>query len=288
MDQAEKLRQMADEDAMAGPRIIAVTSGKGGVGKTNMSLNLGIAFADMDYRVVLVDMDLGLANIEVLLGVNSRFNLQHVITGEKTIDDIIIADASGVMVVPGSNGLAEMADLPRDRRLRVIQQMEQIELPADIIIIDTMAGMSRNVVDFALAADEILLVTTPEPSSVLDAYAMIKTIHKNDRFVPIRLVMNQTTNMAQARQVCNKIEEVSSKFLNCSIKTVGFVQHDESVGRSVMRRRPLIELYPNSPAARGIRQIAEVMADHKPRQTADKPVGVFKRLAAAFGVTPGS
>lgn len=287
MDQAEKLRDMTD-GALAGPKIIAVTSGKGGVGKTNMSLNLGIAFADMDYRVVIVDMHLGLANVEVLLGVNSEFNLQHVITGEKSIDDVIIADTSGILVVPGSNGLAEMADLPPEQRLQVIRKMEQIELPADIIIVDTMAGMSRNVIDFTLAADEILLVTTPEPSSVLDAYAMIKTIHKNDRFVPIRLAMNQVSNMAQARQVCVKLEEVSTRFLDCAIKTVGNVPHDESVGRAVMRRRPLIELYPNSPAAKGIRQIAETISDHKLQPVEEKPGGVFQRLAAAFGVSSGS
>ena len=122
MDQADKLRQMV-EDIDDGPRILAVTSGKGGVGKTNMTLNLGIALADMDYRVVIIDMDLGLANVEVLLGVSSEFSLLHVVTGEKTIGEILISDPSGVMVVPGSNGLAQMADLDREHRARQVDDL---------------------------------------------------------------------------------------------------------------------------------------------------------------------
>jgi len=282
MDQAETLRQMA-EDQADGPRILAVTSGKGGVGKTNMSLNLGIAFADMDYRVVLLDMDLGLANIEVLLGVSHEFNIQHVVTGEKTVEDVMITDSSGVMVVPGSNGLAYMADLDRENRNGIIRKMENIDLPADIIIMDTMAGMSRNVIDFTLAADEVLLVTTPEPSAVLDAYAMIKVIHQNDRFVPIKMIMNQAANMAQARQISGKIEKVAKQFLDCGVRTIGYVPQDAAVGRAVMRRRPLIELYPKAPASKSIQNIAAALADHTPEPAAEpRPAGLFQRLATVL------
>ncbi len=283
MDQADKLRRMA-EDADVGPRILAVTSGKGGVGKTNMTLNLGIALADMDYRVVLVDMDLGLANVEVLLGVSSEFNLQHVVSGEKTVDDIMITDPSGVLVVPGSNGIAHMADLDRAHRREIIEKMENIELPADIVILDTMAGMSRTVIDFTLAADEVILVTTPEPSAVLDAYAMIKTIHQNDRFIPVKMIMNQTTDAAQARQVSAKIETVAQKFLGCTVKTIGVVPHDAAVSRAVMRRRPFMELYPKAPASRSIQKIAATLANRESVPAVqERPAGLFRRLATVLG-----
>jgi len=283
MDQADKLRQMV-EDIDNGPRILAVTSGKGGVGKTNMTLNLGIALADMDYRVVIIDMDLGLANVEVLLGVSSEFNLQHVVTGEKTIGEILISDPSGVMVVPGSNGLAQMADLDREHRGRIIEKMEDIELPADIVLLDTMAGMSRGVIDFVLAADEVLLVTTHEPSAVLDAYAMIKTIHQNDRFIPVRLIMNQAADMVQARKISSKIETVARQFLDCTVTTIGYVPQDAAVSRAVMRRRPFMELFPKAPASRSIHKIAVTIANHKSaRAVEQRPAGLFHRLATVLG-----
>ncbi len=283
MDQAEKLRQMA-EDIDVGPRILAVTSGKGGVGKTNITLNLGIALADMDYRVVIIDMDLGLANVEVLLGVSSEFNLLHVVTGEKTVGEILISDPSGVMVVPGSNGLAQMADLDREHRSQIVEKMENIELPADIVLLDTMAGMSRGVIDFVLAADEVLLVTTPEPSAVLDAYAMIKTIHQDDRFIPVKLILNQAVDMAHARRISGKIETVARQFLECKVTTIGYVPQDAAVGRAVMRRRPFMELFPKAPASRSIHKIAATIANHIPAQTVEeRPVGLFHRLATVLG-----
>ena len=226
-----------------------------------------------------------MANVEVLLGVSSESNLLHVVTGEKTIGEVLISDPSGVMVVPGSSGLAEMADLDREHRAQIVEKMENIELPADIVLLDTMAGMSRGVIDFVLAADEVLLITTPEPSAVLDAYAMIKTIHQNDRFIPVKLIMNQAADMAHARQISGKIETVARQFLECSVKTIGFIPQDPAVSRSVMRRRPFMELFPKAPASRSIHKIAVTIANHKPAYAVDerRPAGLFRRLATVLG-----
>jgi len=179
-DQAQKLRELAAA-AREQPRIITVTSGKGGVGKSNVVINLATALSRMGKRVLIIDADLGLANIDILLGLRNRFNLQDVIEGRMTLKDVVVLGPAGIKVIPGSSGIPRIANMSSRKRQEFIASFKELENEADIILIDTSAGMTKNVIKFALLADDIILVTTPEPSAITDAYAMIKVIHMDTR-----------------------------------------------------------------------------------------------------------
>jgi flagellar biosynthesis protein FlhG len=278
------LRQRAERE-VAPARIITVTSGKGGVGKTNMVINLGITLARKNNRVLLLDVDLGLANVEVLLGISSEYNLEDVVVGTKTMNEIIVSGPGGVSVIPGSSGVSGMADLDDVQRKALIDSFDTLQSEADIIIVDTMAGMSRNVIGFTLAADEVVLVTTPEPSAVLDAYAMIKTIVSQDELAIIRLLVNMCDNMNHARKVADRIVSVAKQFLGCRVKVLGFVPRDPNVSRAVMGKIPVIEAFPNTAASRAISRIAGTIVDSHMRSVPVKRFSFMRRLADAFGVT---
>lgn len=281
-DQAAGLRELASKSR--GPtKIIAVTSGKGGVGKSNMVINLGIALAELRRRVLIVDLDLGLANIEALLGIASDYNIQHVIDGEKQFEDIIVPGPAGVRILPGSSGVSRLADLTSRKRQQFIEHFVSLQGKVDFIFVDTMAGISKNVVGFAVAADEVLLVTTPEPTAVLDAYAMIKTIFERQPHATIKLVVNMVKDDAQAKQIAHRIESVVKRFLNRRVRTIGCVPHDEHVSQAVMQSRPLMQLYPNSPAAKSVRTLAARLVDFRVPLAEAKRVGLLERLVAAFG-----
>ena len=284
-DQAQKLREIVGK-SRGNARVIAVTSGKGGVGKTNTSINLAIALAARGNRVVLLDADLGLANVEVLMGLNSLFNLQHVIDGDKSITQVLVQAPGGINIVPGTSGLAKLADLSETARKNIMNGLKELQFGADFIIIDTMAGIGRSAVAFVVAADEVLLVSTPEPSSIVDAYAMLKTIYHHRDNATVRLIANMVVNQKQASAVYTKLSNVSQQYLGRRISYLGFILRDPHVGQAVMQSRPFTLLYPNSAAGKCVHDIAGRLISNR-SAAADSGVGFLKRFAQTLGMASG-
>ena len=263
MDQASRLRDIvAGAHAPAPPprqrraRVIAVTSGKGGVGKSNVSVNLAIKFASCGKQVVLLDADLGLANADVLCNVDLPCNLAHVIARRKTLAEIIVRAPGGFGLIGGASGLARMADLTDYDRQRVVDALAQLEQAADIILIDTGAGISPNVLSFTRAADHVLVVTTPEPTAITDAYAVIKVLCRDHQNKPISLLVNQARTPQEATVVYERIAAVARQFLSVHLLDAGHVSADPQVGAAVRRRVPFMLGAPDSPAAHCICAVA--------------------------------
>lgn len=280
--QANHLRDFVRRNQGAG-RVLAVTSGKGGVGKTNTSVNLSIALAQRGASVTVLDADLGLANVEVLLGLNSLYNLQHVVTGEKRMLDILATGPGGIRVVPGSSGISRFADLGPNARQNVLNGLEELQHSTDFIIIDTMAGIGQNAVGFAAAADEVLLVTTPEPSSIVDAYAMIKTIFQLRDDAIFRLVINQALNEQQGKAVAQKIGHVAQQFLGRTLTYMGHIPRDPHVQQAVMQSQPFALRFPNAPATRCVQDIAARLLQQRPHDLNARP-SFFRRIAENLGI----
>jgi flagellar biosynthesis protein FlhG len=264
-------------------RVIAVTSGKGGVGKTSTSVNLGIALAAHDKRVIILDADLGLANVEVLLGLNSLYNLQHVIDGEKSIMEILVKGPGGIEIVPGSSGLAKMADLNASQRQNILNGLRELQDEADFIIIDTMAGIGQNVTSFVAAADEILLVTTPEPSALIDAYAMVKTVFARRENAVFRLMINMVANQQQAFAVMTHLSRVVQQYLGKSLLYVGYIVRDPHVSQGVMQTHPFLLRFPDSPASKCVEDLAVRLLNQKV-QLETQRTGFFRRFAQSLGL----
>ena len=281
-DQAQKLRELAAAHRPR-PRIITVTSGKGGVGKSNVVINLAVTFTRMGKRVLIIDADLGLANIDILLGLKNRHNIEDVMDGRMALRDIVVEDPLGILVVPGSSGIPRIANLSNRKRREFIDSFKDLEDQADIILIDTSAGLNKNVIKFALVADEIVIVTTPEPSAITDAYAMIKVLHGEKPEADIGLIVNQAKNQAQAADVANKIAEVSRQFLNFPISVLGTLPFDPYVPRAVMLRRPWAELYPRSAATSAIKKVAAKLVNGN-GESDGPPGGLMQRISTYFKV----
>ncbi|HOF39281.1 MAG TPA: P-loop NTPase [Candidatus Hydrogenedentes bacterium] len=281
-DQAEQLREYVRGNRRQA-RVLAVTSGKGGVGKTGTSVNLSIALAMRGKEVVVLDADLGLANVEVLLGLNSLHNLQHVINGERRMPEILAEGPGGIKVVPGSSGLAKLADLGPHARQRVIDGMQELQSCADFIMIDTMAGISQNVAAFAAAADEILLVVTPEPSSIVDAYAMLKTIRMMRHDAVFKLVVNMVASEQQARAVAGKLMTVSQQYLSHKLHYLGHIPRDPHVSHGVMQAVPFLLKYPAAPASKAIEALAASLISQR-GLVSGRGGGFFRRFAETLGL----
>lgn len=281
-DQAQRLRELV-WNARKQARVLAVTSGKGGVGKTNTSVNLAIALAARGQRVILLDADLGLANVEVLMGLSSAYNIENVIDGDRRMGEILVRGPGGIQIVPGSSGLAQMADLSEAARDNLIGGLRELQEMAHFIIVDTMAGIGRNAVSFAAAADEVILVSTPEPSSIVDAYAMLKTLHTARGDALIRLLVNMAGSEAQAQAVADKLGGVAQQYLGRPLAALGSVPRDPHVSQAVMRSQPFTLAFPQSPASRAIHAIAGRLLLHDAAPAADRG-GFFRRIAANFGL----
>jgi len=282
VDQAHNLREFMKRSQGVG-RVLAVTSGKGGVGKTSLSVNLAIALAALKKRVIVLDADLGLANVEVLMGLNSLFNLQHVIDGEKTIMQILVKGPGGIEIVPGTSGLAKLADLSASARQNVLNGLRVLQEQADFVIIDTMAGIGQNVVRFAAAADEILLVTTPEPSAIVDAYATVKTIWQARDDALFRLVVNMVASEEQAQAVRAKLSRVAQQYLGLTPTYLGYILRDPHVSQGVMQTYPFVLKFPGSPASRCVYELAERLVQQRVAERT-KTAGFFRRFATSLGI----
>ena len=282
VDQAQNLREFILK-AQRRARVLAITSGKGGVGKTSTSVNLAIALAAKGLEVVVLDADLGLANVEVLLGLNSLYNLQHVVNGERSILDIMVSGPGGIKVVPGNSGLAKLADLGPQARKNILHGLKELQEHADFIVIDTMAGLSQNAVGFAAAADESLLVTTPEPSAIVDGYATLKTIFQLRTDAAVRLIVNQALSVQQAKAVASKISHVAQQYLGKKISYLGPILRDSHVSQAVMQSHPLSLLYPAAPATRCIEELATRIMQQRCDGEANRP-SFFRRLGQTLGL----
>lgn len=256
MDQAATLRCL-DDDISSFPgltgrtptRVISVTSGKGGVGKTNTVVNLAVSFARMGKRVLLLDADLGLGNLDVLLGLAPRYNIGHLLRGEKTIEEVIVRGPAGIMILPASSGVQELTCLGPEERMALASHLESLDLDVDIMFIDTGAGISSNVLFFNMAAQDIVVVATPEPTSITDAYALMKVMfhkHGERRF---KLLVNSVKTRKEAHEVFSKISQAAERFLGISVDFLGYVFHDDNLPRSVIRQMAVTELYPSSRAS---------------------------------------
>jgi flagellar biosynthesis protein FlhG len=283
-DQAERLREIVriNKNSSNPTRVIAVTSGKGGVGKTNVSVNLGIALAKLGARPLLVDADLGLANVDVILGIIPQYNLGHVILGEKKISDVIINGPAGLRVIASGSGVYKLANLSEKSLELCLQNLNEIEKYTDIMIIDTGAGLSKNVLEFVLAAGEVIVVTTPEPTAITDAYGVIKVVASSNLNTPIWVIVNMVRTENEGSQVIDRLAAVSKRFLGVELSTLGFIPYDEIVVKAVKEQQPFIISHPRSTAGQSLSQIAKNLLLSDDLAGNNLTTSFFDRLVAKF------
>lgn len=260
---------MREEKAPVGlrwPRVIAVSSGKGGVGKTNVVANLAFAFTQMGKNVLVLDADLGLANINVLLGLNPRYTIEHLLKKEKGMFDILIKGPGGMYILPASSGVLELVELNEGQKLFLLNEMDLIAENVDFLLIDTSSGISSNVLYFNLAAEESIVIATPEPTSITNAYALIKVLFLKYNKKNFSILINSAQSEKEAKEVYKKISAISDRFLGClSMDYLGFIPYDEKIPLAVKNQRPVLELFPDAISSRSFREISKILSE-KPRR----------------------
>jgi flagellar biosynthesis protein FlhG len=235
---------------------IAIASGKGGVGKSNLAANLAVALGEAGARVLLVDADLAKANLDMLLGVHPRFDLQHVLNGEKQPEEIVLPAAPNVRLVPAASGAPELADLDDYRRECLLRSLGPLEADSDLVLLDLASGASTNVTGFCLVADEVIVVTTPEMPAFSDAYALIKRLQQQGRTRPPQLVVNFDGVPDEAQETAHRLRVVARRFLQLDVPFLGSIPFDAAVAKAVRRQEPVVTAFPHSPAAAAYRALA--------------------------------
>jgi len=238
-------------------QVIAVSGGKGGVGKSNVAVNLGIALSQMGRRVVLLDADLGLGNIDVLLGITANRNIQDVISGECDLRDVLVNGPIGIKIVPASSGTQKMTQLSTLEHAGLINAFSELGDQIDVLIVDTAAGISESVVSFLRASQELLLVVCDEPTSITDAYALIKLMNRDYGTNRFRILANQVRNEQEGRHLFEKLTRVTERFLDVALQYVGIVPYDEAVKKAVQRQKAVLDAYPRAKASLAIKALAE-------------------------------
>jgi len=268
MDQAEQLRKLVKKNSQPRSiaRVITVTSGKGGVGKSSISVNLAIQLSRMGKKVVIFDADFGLANIEIMLGIRPQYNLADLMFRGKNLQDIITEGPDKIGFISGGSGIQELTRLTREQIIYLTQKLFQLDKLADIIIIDTGAGIADSVLEFVAASSEVILVATPEPTSITDAYALLKTLNKKSEFsvdnTNICMLANRIVNEEDGNELYEKLRVVSDKFLQIPLTYLGGIPQDNNVSKAVIQQKPVTQLYPNSEASKAIHRIAEKLCNN--------------------------
>ena len=254
MDQAQGIRQMKNHKPV---QVIAVTSGKGGVGKSNVTVNLAVSLAKEGQQVLVMDGDLGLANIDVLLGLNPRYNLSHVINGECALEDTLVDGPAGIKIIPASSGTRSMADLTPAENAGIIRAFSELTIPVDTLLIDTAAGLSESVVSYVRASREVIVVVCDEPASITDAYAMIKVMNRDFDVQRFHVLANQAHSIQQGRELYMKLARVADKYLDVTLDFIGSIPYDDYLKKAVQKQKCVIETFPRSPASMAFRKIAQ-------------------------------
>ena len=288
MDQAEQLRNIVKQQnkKQRSARVITVTSGKGGVGKSNVSVNLAIQMSRLGKRAVILDADFGLANIEVMLGTRPQYNLADMMFRGKDVKDIICTGPEDIGFISGGSGLREMTNLNKDQILSLVRTMYELDHYADVVIIDTGAGISDTVIELVASSSEVLLVATPEPTSITDAYALLKTLHRHDGFeagsTSIKMIGTRIQSYEEGKELYLKLNTVVNKFLGMEMEYLGAIPYDECLPRAVMQQQPVSLAYPDAPSARAMLELAMVLEDEKkeiePMDTAHGLAGLFTKI----------
>lgn len=241
-------------------QVLAITGGKGGVGKTNVAVNVSLALAGEGKRVILMDADLGLANVDIQLGLKADRTLQQVLSGECSLRDILLTTPGGVKVIPAASGVQSLTQLSSQSHAGIIQAFSELDEQLDILVIDTAAGISDSVVSFVRAAQEVMVVVCDEPSSITDAYALVKLLNRDYGMTRFRVLANMTRSPEEGKALFNKFVKVAERFLDVSLQYAGDIPWDESVRKAAQRQRAAIEAYPNSKCAVAYRQVAREIA----------------------------
>jgi flagellar biosynthesis protein FlhG len=267
--QAQTLKTMMDGGSVGKSlKVLSVTSGKGGVGKTNVVANLAYALRKKNQRVLIFDADLGLGNVDILLGLAPKFNLQHVLQGQKKIEEIIVEGPGGVNILPATSGVQELTQLDKDARLVLLEELDRISDQYDYLIFDTGAGISANVTYFCCAAHEILLIVTTEPTSLTDAYALIKVLNQKHGQKRFRLIVNTVKSEREAKEIYKHLSAVTDRFLDSvSIEYLGYIISDPNVPKSVRQQKPFLELYPYSKVSSCVNHLSSTLIKERESET---------------------
>ncbi len=290
MDQAQNLRNIVKKNTVVKEnekksRIITVTSGKGGVGKTSVSINLAIQFRLQGKSVIIFDADFGLANIEVMIGAIPKYNLSDLIYRGKDLNDIIMKGPMDIGFISGGSGISGFGDLTKDQLTYLVYKIKELESMADIIIIDTGAGISSAVMDFVVVSNEVILVTTPEPTSITDSYSLLKALNKRDDFDKsqnhIKIVANRVRSYEEGANLYNKLNVVVNKFLNFNIEFLGIIENDDNMSKAVIQQKPISMAYPNSKGAKSFKKISDTLLEKKTKDE-DEQKGLAFMLLGRF------
>ncbi|NQZ50152.1 MAG: MinD/ParA family protein [Moritella sp.] len=252
-DQASGLRQMSNNKKV---KVIAVSGGKGGVGKTNVTLNMAVALAAQGKRVMVLDADLGLANVDVLLGLRVHKNISHVISGECTLDDILIEGPNGILIAPATSGTRSMVELSTQEHAGLIRAFGELKTPIDVLLVDTAAGISEMVLSFCRASQDILMVVCDEPTSITDAYSLIKLLSKEHGVHQFKIVANMVRSLREGQELFTKLTRVTDRFLDATLELVACIPFDNCVRQAVRKQKVVVEAFPKAPASLAFRALA--------------------------------